>query len=171
MSPIRTSEGNILTDREIYELKPRIRTGNHVLDIILAGKEMRMKNALIQFTCVADGETLKNMQVADICAIFGNALDNAIEYAEQIKDPQKRVISMTLSRRRDFIFLEISNYCESSIRVENGLPVTTKENRELHGYGVRSMVQAARKYGGTVTFEEKDHFFIVRFLIPETGNK
>ena len=155
-------------DREIAELKPQIRTGNHVLDIILAGEEMKMKNAGIQFTCVADGKTLENIQVADICAIFGNALDNAIEYAGRIEDPQKRVMSLNLSRRKGFIFLEISNYCEDSVPLENGLPVTTKKNRELHGYGARSMVSAARKYGGFVTFEEEDHFFVVRVLIPET---
>ena len=153
-------------EKELSEFKPGNRTGNRVLDVILAGKEVRIKNSAIQFTCVADGSVLEGMHVTDICAIFGNALDNAFEYAAQIEEPEKRIVSMNLSARQGFLCLEISNYCDEPVAMEDGLPVTTKKNKDLHGYGTRSMVYAARKYGGDATFEKKNHFFTVRILIP-----
>ena len=39
----------------------------------------------IIFTCVADGTLLDFMDVMDICSIFGNALDNAIECEMKIR--------------------------------------------------------------------------------------
>ena len=153
-------------ERELTQFRPEQRTGNYVLDTILSGKSMKMKNSQIQFTCMADGKLLDFMHVTDICTIFGNALDNAIEHVAQIEDPEKRLISMSVGQRRGFLYIEISNYCEGTVEMEDGLPVTTKKDRELHGYGVRSLVYAVHKYGGEVSFEEKNHFFEVRMIIP-----
>ena len=38
---------------------------------------------------MADGTLLDFMDVMDLSAVFGNALDNAIEYEVQIADPAK----------------------------------------------------------------------------------
>ena len=35
-----------------------------------------------KMTVVADGKLLNQIHVMDLCTIFGNALDNAIEYEE-----------------------------------------------------------------------------------------
>ena len=153
-------------ERELTQFRPEQQTENYVLDTILSGKSMKMKNSQIQFTCMADGKLLDFMHVTDICTIFGNALDNAIEHVAQIEDPEKRLISMSVGQRRGFLYIEISNYCEGTVEMQDGLPVTTKKDREQHGYGVRSLVYAVHKYGGEVSFEEKNHFFEVRMIIP-----
>ena len=154
-------------EQELTAFRPEQQTGSPVLDTILSGKSVKMKNAQIEFTCMADGKLLEFMHVTDICTIFGNALDNAIEHVALISDPGKRLISMSVTRRRGFIYIEISNYCEGTVEMEEGLPVTTKKDRSLHGYGTRSMVYAVRKYDGEVTFGEEGHFFVVRMIIPE----
>ena len=156
-------------EQELAGFQAEKQTGNRVLDTILAGKSVRIRNSQIQFTCVADGALLDGMHVTDICTLFGNALDNAIEHVAQIEDPSKRIMSMSLARRKDFVYIEVSNYCDREVELQDGLPVTTKKDRRLHGYGVRSMVYAARKYGGSVTFEERNHFFEVKILIPVSG--
>lgn len=40
---------------------------------------------------------LKDMYVMDICTIFGNALDNAVECEMQIENKEKRLIHVTVS--------------------------------------------------------------------------
>lgn len=42
---------------------------------------------------MADGKLLDYMHVTDICSIFGNALDNAIEHVILIPDPEKKTDS------------------------------------------------------------------------------
>ena len=60
------------------------KTGNRVLDTILAAKIFHCRKNNIQITCVADGKILDFIHVIDICTIFGNALDNAIEHVVMI---------------------------------------------------------------------------------------
>ena len=158
-------------EKELTGLQTAQQTGSPVLDIILAGKSARMQNLQIQFTCVADGSLLGVLHVTDICTIFGNALDNAIEHVAQISDPAKRIISMTLARRREFIYIEVSNYCEKKLKLMNGLPVTTKKDSGMHGYGLRSMIYAVRKYDGNLILEQRDHFIEVKILIPFRDGK
>ena len=43
----------------------------------------------IQITCVADGKLLDFIHVTDLCSIFGNALDNAIEHVIMIPEVEK----------------------------------------------------------------------------------
>ena len=46
----------------------------------------------------------------------------------------------------------------------NGLPVTTKEDKTVHGIGVRSMRRLAEKYGGMLEFSQRDGFFAIEAL-------
>ncbi|MBO6215786.1 MAG: sensor histidine kinase [Lachnospiraceae bacterium] len=147
--------------------RPEHLTGNQVLDTILAGKSIRMKQTSIRFTCVADGSLLGGIHVSDVCSIFGNALDNAIEYEAMIPDPTKRMIHLTVAKRQGFIFIETANYCEESIPMKNGIPVTTKADRKNHGYGVKSIMYSAEKYGGTASFRVIDRMFRMQVLIPQ----
>ena len=153
-------------ENELKEFAPDHQTGSPVLDTLLLGKSVKMKNLRIHFTCVADGSLLEKMHVTDICTIFGNALDNAIECEALVEDEEKRIISMTLARKKDFIYIEVSNYCERPITMKDGLPVTTKEDKALHGYGVRSMLYTVRKYSGTLTFDWRSCFLEMKILIP-----
>ena len=106
------------------------------------------------------------MHVVDICSIFGNALENAIECEATVQERGRRWVHMVITEKKGFVYSEISNYCEGEILMKDGLPVTTKRDRGLHGYGVRSISYTARKYSGTATFEQKEEQFTVRILIP-----
>src|SRR5699024_482991 len=69
---------------EIKHFEVQYETGNHVLDTLLTSKNMYCIKNDITLTCVADGSLLNEMDVMDITTIFGNSLDNAIEYVQQI---------------------------------------------------------------------------------------
>ena len=107
------------------------------------------------------------MHVVDICTIFGNALENAIECEATVQERGRRWIHMLVTEKKGFVYTEISNYCEGEIAMKDGLPVTTKEDRKMHGYGVRSIRYAAAKYGGSITYEQGDEQFAVKILIPK----
>ena len=165
--PEKKSELIAGMQRELEKYRPEHKTGNKVLDTLIAGKTTRLRNSDIKFTCVADGTILSDIHVTDICSIFGNALDNAIEYEAQVEDPENRIIHMTLAARQGYIFIEVSNYIEAPIRMKGGMPQTTKQDKRLHGYGVKSIRYTAEKYNGSLTYTQHDHLLQMKVLIPQ----
>ena len=153
-------------DNAIRKHEAENKTGNTVLDTVLFGKALYCSEHGINFTCMADGTLLNFMEVMDICVIIGNALDNAIESVEKLKELEKRLITMSVSSKNDFIILKFDNYYESTLEMEDGLPVTTKTNAAYHGYGIKSIRQVVEKYGGSLTIHGEDNWFSLRILFP-----
>ena len=153
-------------EREIKAYEAQNKTGNKVLDTILTGKSLQCQNQGISLTCVADGSALDFMHPMDISTLFGNALDNAMESVKKIADPDKRLIHVSVSRQKGFLRIRVENCYEGDIRFENGLPATTKRDKRYHGYGIKSIHNTARKYGGSVTISAEKGWFELRVLIP-----
>lgn len=153
-------------EQEIKSYEAQNKTGNKVLDTILTGKSLYCQRHGIQLSCVADGAALDFLELMDLSALFGNILDNAIENTEKVKDQKKRLIHLTVAVQKGFLRIRCENYFEGQVEIKNGLPVTTKADKRYHGYGMKSIRSIARKYGGSVTFEARDHWFEVRILFP-----
>lgn len=142
-------------------------TGNAVLNTIIGAKMVAMKKYGIRFTYLINGKKLNFMHVIDICSIFGNALDNAIECVCMVPDEEKRMIHIKVSEHRQFVYVEIGNYTEMETKNWEGrFPKTTKADKQEHGYGLKSIVQVTEKYGGTVSADIEDHWFVLRLLFP-----
>lgn len=146
-------------------------TGNSVLDTILTGKTMYCQKHNISLTCIADGTLLNSIHVTDICTIFGNALDNAIESVIMLQDVEKRLIHLSVTGKKNFIFISVENYCDKDLKIEGNLPLTTKHDKVNHGYGMKSMRYSVKKYNGTMSFEVKQNWFVLKILIPKVNNK
>lgn len=156
-------------DIKMYEAQNK--TGNSVLDTILTGKHMYCMQHRINFTCVADGSLLDFIGVMDICTIFGNALDNAIESVEKLENKAKRLIRVAVYSQNQFLIIRFENYCESELEKEDSLPVTTKKNKAYHGYGLKSIRSTVEKYGGSMTIHTENNWFHLRLLIPLEKNR
>lgn len=102
----------------------------------------------------------------DICTVFGNMLDNAIECELRIPDKEKRLIHVAVYSHKDFLIIRCENYCPEEVSFRDGLPVTTKQDSDYHGYGVKSIRYTAQKYGGSVTMEVREKWFVMNILIP-----
>ena len=79
-------------EQEIRSYEAQNKTGNEVLDTILTSKSLYCQQHGITLTCVADGAALDFMDTMDLCSLFGNALDNAIESVEKLPDSEQRLI-------------------------------------------------------------------------------
>lgn len=146
-----------------------VKTGNEVLDIILTEKSLLCREKNIKITCLADGAPLSFMKNGDIYALFGNILDNAIEAVSKLDDGEKRCISLNLGARGKFISVACSNYFNGKIDFgTDGLPVTDKEDKENHGFGLKSISSVIEKYGGDLSVEVNDNLFRLDVLIPVT---
>lgn len=153
-------------EEEIRQYEAQNKTGNKVLDTVLTTKSLYCNKHGITFTCVADGTLLDFMDVMDICSIFGNALDNAIECEMRIPEKEKRLIHVTVSRQKAFLILRFENYCEEEVQYRDGVLATTKKDKKYHGYGMKSIRYTVNKYGGAVTIDTKENWFDLKILIP-----
>lgn len=164
-----TEEKNAYLDKmeaEIKAYESQNKTGNRVLDIILTTKSLQCQKQGINLTCVAEGSELEFMHPMDISALFGNALDNAIESVLKIPDPDKRLIHVSVVRQKTFLRIRIENCFEGELRFENGIPLTSKTDQGLHGYGTKSIRNITERYNGSMTIDTKGNWFELRILIP-----
>ena len=144
-----------------------IKTGNEALDIILTEKSLLCHNKHIKLTCMADGKCLSFINESDLYVLFGNALDNAIESVSKIDDEEKKIISMSVYLANSLISININNYYDGELEMDdNGIPKTTKTDKDNHGYGVKSIKMIAENYGGDFSIVLKDHIFNMNILLP-----
>ncbi len=155
-------------ERDIRSYEAQNKTGNKVLDTLLTAKSLTCQDLGITVTCVADGKELDFMKPTDLSVLFGNALDNAIESVEKIADPDKRLIHISVSRRKAFVRIRVENCCEEEVRFEAGLPATRKDAR-YHGYGMKSIRSIVEKYEGSMTVKIQNGWFELRVLLPLPG--
>lgn len=153
-------------EKEIKMYEAQNKTGNQVLDTILTSKTLYCESKQITLTSVVDGKLLDFIYTMDLCSIFGNALDNAIEYEQRLEDPAKRLIHLSVSAQKGFILIQVENYFEGQLQFQDNLPITTKMDKAMHGFGMKSMRHAAQKYGGTLTTSVSNNWFELKILIP-----
>lgn len=153
-------------EQEIRTYEAQNKTGNRVLDAILTSKSLQCQREGISLTCVAEGEALEFMHPMDLSALFGNALDNAMESVRKLDDPEKRLIHVSVARQKGFLRIRVENRYDGELSLEAGMPASTKQDKRYHGFGLKSIQTIATKYGGSMTIASKDGWFELRILFP-----
>ena len=60
--------------------------------------------------------------------------------------------------------MQEENYFKGKLAFEDGLPLTTKEDKESHGFGMRSLRMIVKKYGGELTASVSDDIFHLNII-------
>lgn len=145
-----------------------IQTGCDALDVILTEKSLTAAAEGIELSCIADGSGLAHMAAADIYSLFGNALDNALEAARSLDEPDWRTVSLVVQRRGAMTSVRVENYVRPGAEPDfvDGVPQTTKADRTAHGFGMRSMQLVAERYGGSLAASCREGVFRLSVLVP-----
>lgn len=142
------------------------KTGSETLDVVFTEKSFLCEKHGIRFTYMIDGSGLSFMAPADLSSLFGNALDNAIESVMKESDKGRRVIKLNACERRGCIAVHIENYCAEKIRFKDGVPLTSKADKDNHGFGVKSMRYIVDKYGGNLAMRQEGCLVCLDFMLP-----
>ena len=153
-------------DEELKNLHKLYYTGNEVVDITLSEKAELCAQAGIQFICSADGSRLNGIKPYHIYSLLGNAIDNAIESLRSVEDEDKKVIRLEIFGRGNMSVIRIANYLANPPKMVDGMPVTTKPDKENHGFGLKSIKNIAEEYGGMVRIRTDNHEFMLVVAIP-----
>lgn len=145
---------------DFIKVNPQIYTGNHVVDLILSQKKMISEQKKITFILQAMPLSKLPFKEREICIIFGNLLDNAIEACEKVIGT--RWISAQIEMQKHLFFLQITNSINDiPEKRENGFQ-STKRDKELHGYGLKSVQRIVDAYEGDILYQIENDTFTVR---------
>ncbi len=156
--------GNLAAELDPYE--SLVETGNELLNGILAEKQALARSKGIDLEIQADCSALSFVKDTDLCTIFGNALDNAIEACEKIERPEDRSIRVKTELLAGQMIIAFTNTFSGNVTISNGLPVTSKADKKMHGIGLRSIRRTLEKYDGTLRLKPDENRFTLTVAIP-----
>ena len=134
----------------VQNLTATVWTGDETADYLINSKAAAAESDGIRFQVQVEFPRRTNIRSVDLCAILGNLLDNAIEAARQVEDPERRTVALTIRRIHQMLVIKVENSFAAAPVQENGELKTTKAEGGLHGWGLKSAQTAAEKYDGMV---------------------
>lgn len=145
-------------------------TQNKIWDLVLSYKKDEAEQKGINV--VIDSALVPSFPFDDRegCSLFGNLLDNAIEACEKM-DSGEKFICVKIEKQQQLLFLEIANSIKEEPQFGNGDPVTTKSQKSLHGYGLKSVKRIIDKYEGIISYQVKGRVFVVNLTFFDMGNE
>lgn len=174
LSAIQSLNTDPAIERYIVALLDQLKTytsnchsGNMMLDVIINKYVLDCELRNIQFTYYVRSCNLKHVEDIDLVAILGNLMDNALTAAET---SEKRFVSLETTIRNGYSVVVISNSCDTAPSTHGGHLVTAKEDKKLHGYGLKSVCKTLRKYHGDYGWEynELERTFVVTVMIGKS---
>jgi len=128
---------------------------------LLLLKQEKAKKLGINWETDIKENGLKKVDSVDMCVILGNLLDNAIEAQERINGDRK--ISIIIRERDHMIYLKTENYIDEILN--DGNKVSSKQDKELHGFGLLCVKEITEKYGGIFKIENDRLYYTVEVII------
>lgn len=136
---------------------------NETANAVLAAKAEAMEQAGLRadFAVTLPGE----LPIADmdLCALLGNALDNAMEAAERT---ESRRVLVRCRAEKGLFMLRVENDYAGELQPELA---TTKEDKTAHGFGLAGMREIAERWGGSLETRGSDGRFQLVACLPLDG--
>lgn len=139
------------------------KTQNKWLDIILNKYVDMCNDKNIDFEINVSTDNLSFINSYDMSSLFNNILDNAYEAA--LSSSQKYIhldISKALYSYHRII---VKNSSDNPPQIQNGKLISTKSNKELHGYGTKSIEKVVTKYHGELQWNYDEQFKEFKLII------
>lgn len=138
-------------------------TGRRALDALLFYKREFAERKNIVWEC--DVQIPKECLVDefDLCILFGNILDNAIEACEKLEQEKVRFVHVESRMIKKCFLLEVKNstglqdICETSH--------TSKETPEGHGLGMQNIKNIVCRYNGMLNMDIQENVFVLSVLL------
>lgn len=155
------------TNQELMNTRLECYCENAVVNSVLFVKEkLAEQNGIRMDISAAISEQIEIAKI-DLCSVFCNLLDNAIEACQKLDSTAEKIIQVKVCEKAGYLVLRIENPIQASIKphrknTDEGIElVTTKPDKRVHGYGTKLVQQIAREYDGDFRVEEGEGSFTV----------
>lgn len=153
-----------LVNEKIGTIRDYVMTESDVINAIINSKLSEASQKGIDVRASV-GTEIGETDVYGLSVAIANLLDNAIEGCMRIQDSRKIYYEMFVDGEYLKIFVE-NTYDKSGINLE-----TKKPDKQLHGFGHRSVKEFAEKNNGFVNFYEEDGDFCANMWITVSRNR
>lgn len=144
-----------------------IHCGNTVVDSILNFKIHEAGNKGITLEAKVSIPPQLHISDSDLTVILGNLLDNAIEAVEPLTE--ERVIQLTISYQKGNLILSVKNPYKGELLKKGDRWITSKKDKDLHGYGLSNVKHVVDKNGGTMRIQTEQQIFSVTMMLYDTN--
>ncbi|MBR6536009.1 MAG: GHKL domain-containing protein [Lachnospiraceae bacterium] len=141
-----------------------IETGNSLLNHILNEKLELARGLGISVQAEIETLSFASMRSIDFSALLTNLLDNAIEASQKEDNPELRI---RIAAERGYHTIRVKNRITASVLAENPELISSKNEKDLHGFGIPQIKEIVDNYSGMYDFYEEDGFFCVGVFIPQ----
>lgn len=140
--------------------------GDSVVNAVLGAKTAVMNQREIDFHGKVEILSELPFDKNEVCALLGNALDNAIEACDKL--PQgRREIFLEARFQKGLFVLDVKNPVLEAPKREEGRIKTSKPDKDTHGFGLSSIGEIVKKNGGELQIEIEDAVFHLFLYMPE----
>lgn len=161
---------------DVDSLTLPVKSGNPVVDALLADKVARAKKEDIQVELSLCDLTRLSLKPDEICSLLGNLLDNALEANRQVAEG--RFLSVECREGTKGYYIKVQNAAagsaESSLGAGEGQAFSMLQSRKSdrrnqvgHGLGIRSMERIVHANGGELAVERTESRFTAVVRLPE----
>ena len=152
--------------------KEEFNTGNIIIDALLNDKSEKAQKAHAKLEFKGFVPTM-GITKADLCIIMANAIDNAIESCAKDYNETIKSINIDADFKQGYFFLKISNPMFETVKVNGKKLVTSKVDKDRHGFGVANIIHTVEKYEGTADITTEDNTFVldIQMHLKETNTK
>lgn len=151
---------------KISNFETFVDTGNSILNTLIYEKSKFSKFYKIDLKILIDLNYISSIKDFDICTIFGNAIDNAIEACLKMEADDKRYIRISANKMRKFLIIKIENSKGEKTLSYNDELLSSKADKSMHGYGLKSIHRVVHKYNGEVHTYFNQSSFSLKIAIP-----
>ena len=135
---------------------------NEIVNVVLSSKNSIIEQNGIKADFKVSLPAKLPISDTDLCALFGNALDNAIEAAQK---SENKGISLRCKAEYGVFMLRLENSLAGD---EHKDLSTTKKDKSLHGFGLAGMREIASRYNGALDTQITGNRFELIVSIPLT---
>lgn len=153
------SEYKQSTKRDIVQT---VTTDNDYINAIVNSKISDAKSEGIEIV-LSIIQHIGEVNTMAICSLLGNMFDNAIEACKKCQDDRK--IILDISKRNGGLEIIMKNTISSSVLKDNPELITSKADKENHGYGTKIINEIAERNHGIADFYESGDMFCCHVIV------
>lgn len=137
-----------------------VKTGRNVLDALLFKKTEQAAEKGCKIAFEIDCPISGSVSDYDLCTIFGNIIDNAID-AVSVGGS----ISVKIGKQLEMLYISCENPFSGELKRRGDRIITTKKDIASHGFGIMRVRELAGRYGGDVNITAENGVFLIEILL------
>lgn len=140
-----------------------IHTGYSAIDSIVNFKLQSAKQNGIKVNANSSIPPNLNFSSFDSTVIFGNLLDNALQAVSLVD--KNAFIVLTMHYSKGMLIIKVSNPFINEVKIVDGKIISSKSDKENHGYGLKSVKEVVEKYNGTIEIKTDNNIFTITAVL------